>query len=156
MTDPLGLNQDFLDIIAELGDAHATYVIVGGHALAVHGVPRATGDIDIFIRPEPGNAERVLDALRAFGAPVDAHRLTAHDLTRPGTVYQIGLPPRRIDVLTAIDGCDFDDVWRGRREVDVAGQRLPFIGRRELLINKRASGRPKDLLDLALLAETDD
>ncbi len=150
-----GLNEDFIDLLAELDDAGAEFLIIGAHALAVHGVARATGDLDVFVRRSTENAERVLTALRLFGAPVDAHRLTAGDLNRPGTVYQVGLPPRRIDLLTSIDGCDFEEAWRGRTEVDVQGRRLPFLGRRELEINKRASGRTKDLLDLELLAESD-
>lgn len=155
VTDPLSLNEDFLDLLAELAAVDATYVIVGGHALAFHGAPRATGDIDVFIRPDRENGERVLSALRAFGAPVDAHQLTADDLTRPGTVYQVGLPPRRIDVLTAIDGCSFAEAWAGRSEVELDGHRVAFLGRREFVINKKASGRPKDLLDLELLAESE-
>lgn len=155
MSDAPTLNTDFLDLLIELSIAGAEFVIVGAHALAVHGVPRATGDIDIFIRPIPANAERVLHALRLFGAPVDSHHLTSHDLTRPSTVYQIGLPPRRIDLLTSIDGCTFDDAWKGRTEVEIDGQSLPFLGRRELVQNKRAAGRPKDLLDLELLKETE-
>ncbi len=150
------LYDDFLDLLIELHEAGAEYLVVGAHAVAVHGVARATGDLDIWVRHTPDNAAKVLHALRLFGAPVDVHRLTVDDLVRAGTVYQIGLPPRRIDVLTAIDGCEFPDAWAGRVEVEVNGRRVPFLGRRELLINKRASGRVKDLLDLELLAEVDD
>lgn len=155
MSHRLAFNDDFLDLFAELTAAGVVYVIVGAHALAVHGAPRATGDIDILVRPDAENAVRVLEALRAFGAPVDAHAVTAADFARPGTVYQIGLPPRRVDVITAIDGCGFDEAWAGRHEVDVSGRRLSFLGRRELIINKRAAGRTKDLLDLELLAEVE-
>lgn len=155
MSGPAALNDDFLDLLIELDEAGAEYLIVGAHALAVHGVARATGDLDVFLRQSVENAARVLHALRLFGAPVDTHRLAADDLTRPGTVYQIGLPPRRIDLITSIDGCDFAEAWAGRVEIEVGGRRMPFLGRRELLINKRASGRAKDLLDLELLAEVE-
>lgn len=144
-------NQDFLDLLEELSEAQAEYVIVGAHALAVHGVPRATGDLDVFVRPSHANAERVLQALERFGAPVDSHRLSVADLLRPGTIYQIGLPPRRIDIITAIDGCTFEEAWSGRSEVIVEDRPQPFLGRADLIRNKQAAGRVKDLLDLELL-----
>jgi len=148
-----GLNEDFFDLLSALQEAEAAFVIVGAHALAAHGVARATGDLDILVQPSPDNARRVLEALLRFGAPVADHGLTVKDLATPGMVYQIGLPPRRIDILTRISGVEFDDLWAGRIEREVDGLRLAFPGLDDLVVNKRASGRPKDLLDVELLRE---
>lgn len=144
-------NDDFRDLVAELESARAEVVIVGAHALAVHGVPRATGDLDVLVRPTVDNAHRVLQALRCFGAPVDEHRLSVEDLTRTGTVYQVGLPPRRIDLLTEISGVSFDEAWQTRMEVEIEGRLVSFLGREALIKNKRAAGRDKDLADVRLL-----
>ena len=129
----------------------AVFLIVGAHAMAVHGVPRATGDFDIWIRPDPENAQRVFRALEEFGAPLEATDLQVEDLTKPGTVYQIGLPPRRIDLLTAIDGVEFDEAWQSKIVSQVSGLEVPFLGWDALLRNKQESGRPKDLSDVKLL-----
>ena len=153
MTNTAGLNDDFLDMLLALSDAAAEFVIVGAHALAVHGIPRATGDMDLFIRPSRENAVRAIAALRAFGAPIDQHGLTGDDLATAGTVYQIGLPPRRIDLLTSIDGVTFEEAWDGRIEREVAGLKIAFIGRDAFVRNKLASGRAKDRLDVEALGE---
>lgn len=140
-------NEDFADFVAALVTEQVEFVIVGAHAMAVHGVPRATGDLDVLIRPSPENAERLMGALRRFRAPIQAHGIVADDFCSPGTVYQIGLPPRRIDVLTAISGVDFDSAYASR----VSARSLPFLGLAALIENKRAAGRPKDLVDAQLL-----
>ncbi|MEO6196391.1 MAG: hypothetical protein ABIS20_25510 [Thermoanaerobaculia bacterium] len=145
------LNSDFRDMVAALQAEEAVFMIVGAHAMAVHGVPRATGDFDIWIRPDPENAQRVFRALEKFGAPVAAMDLQVEDLSKPGTVYQIGLPPRRIDLLTEIDGVNFDEAWQSRTISQVYALEAPFLGRDALLRNKKASGRPKDLVDVRLL-----
>ena len=152
MTRP-ALNRDFLDMIQELNLAEVDYLVVGAHAMAVHGVPRATGDFDIWIRPSRENAKRVLRALNEFGAPLTAHGISLDDLEKPDTVYQIGLPPRRVDLMTGISGVTFDDAWSSRVETKLAGRSIHVIGRRELIRNKRASGRAKDLVDLEILEE---
>jgi hypothetical protein len=139
--------------LESLVEEGATFLIVGAHALAVHGAPRATGDLDIWIRPDFDNAQRVWRALTQFGAPVEALGLRVEDLTNPDTVFQLGIPPRRIDILTEISGVAFEEAWEGRVERDSGTLRLPFLGRSELLRNKAASGRPKDLADLALLED---
>ena len=140
-------------MLRALIEADVEFVIVGAHALAVHGVPRATGDIDVFVRPSRENAERVMNALRAFGAPTSAHGVSRSDFETGGNVYQIGLPPRRIDLLTEISGVDFDDAWGSRVRVERSGLQLPFIGLEALIRNKRASGRDKDLVDVKTLQE---
>lgn len=150
-SDSSGLNADFVDVLRALIDAGAEFLLVGAHAMAVHGVPRATGDLDLLVRPSEDNAERVLAALRAFGAPVDAHGVTAGDLCRPGTVYQIGVAPRRIDILTRISGVSFDEASLDRLVVEMEGLSIPVLGRAALVKNKRAAGRDKDLADLRLL-----
>ena len=146
-----GLNEDFRDLLVLLADTGVEFVVVGAYALALHGAPRASGDIDLFVRPAPSNAERLLQALARFGAPLQAAGVTAADLAQPGAVYQIGLPPRRIDLLTEISGVSFDEAWGSRIPTEVDGRTVPFIGRDALLKNKRASGRPKDLADIARL-----
>jgi len=147
------MNEDFLDILRCLVEAVARFVVVGAHALAVHGVPRATGDLDIWIDREPANAERVWAALVKFGAPVEAMGVSRRDLETPGMVVQIGLPPCRIDLVTAITGVEFREAWTSRALHRVGGLDVPFIGRLELVRNKRATGRLKDLADLEALGE---
>lgn len=129
----------------------AAFLIVGAHALAVHGVVRTTGDLDIWVRPDAENAERVWRALASFGAPMEAMGLTLQDLSKPDTVYQIGLPPKRIDILTEISGVDFDEAWGSKVLQEADGLTIPFLGRQALLRNKQASGRTKDLADIELL-----
>lgn len=146
------LNRDFVEMLAALSAAGAEYLVVGAHALSAHGVPRATGDLDIWIRPTPGNAERVWRALETFGAPL--LDLTLDDLTRPETVYQIGIVPRRIDLLTSITGVEFEEAWDHRIQVDIEGATIPVLGRTELIRNKRAVGRTRDLADLEELGES--
>jgi hypothetical protein len=145
------VNRDFVEILSELSAAGADFLIVGAHALAAHGVPRATGDLDIWVRPTVDNAERVLQALQRFGAPL--FDLTVADLTCSDTVFQIGLPPSRVDILSGISGVTFDDAWARRTPLTVEGIATAVLSRDDFVANKRAAGRPKDLLDLALLDE---
>lgn len=147
------MNEDFRDFLAALIDAGARFLVVGAHAMAVHGVPRATGDLDVWIAADPVNAERVWSALLRFGAPVGAMGVGREDLTRADVVLQIGLPPRRIDVLTTITGVEFEDAWQGGTTHEVAGLAVPFLGRDALVRNKRATGRAKDRADLEALGE---
>jgi len=148
------VNPDFLEFVAALIDADARFLVVGAHALAVHGVPRATGDIDVWIERTPGNAERVWRALVAFGAPVATLDISPATFAMPDTVVQIGVPPRRIDVLTDLSGlASFGDAWNARVEQRVGDVLIPFIGRAALVDTKRASGRHKDLGDLEALGE---
>ena len=145
------LNDDFRDLLAALDRAGAAYLVIGAHAMALHGVPRATGDLDLWVRPDAENAERVYRALVEFGAPVAALAVTVRNLAAPGVIYQIGLPPRRIDILTEVSGLEFGEAWSSRVLVSLDGIDVPFLGRDALLRNKQASGRAKDLLDVELL-----
>ncbi len=145
------MNQDFVEMLAALSDAGADYLVVGAHALAAHGIPRATGDLDIWVRPTSENAARVWAALEGFGAPL--HALELQDLHSPGVVFQIGVSPNRIDIFTSISGVAFDDAWRNRITVTVSGQDVPTIGRDDFIRNKKTIGRPRDLADVAELEE---
>ena len=148
------MNSDFRDILSAFIAEGVEFLLVGAYALAAHGVPRATGDIDLWVRPSPENATRVWTALAKFGAPVS--NLSTADLTTPGLIYQIGIRPRRIDVITSIDGIEFHEAWLNRTEVLIDGLMIPVLGRTDLIRNKRAAGRPKDKADLALLEESED
>jgi len=147
------VNEDFRDLLHALLDSGARFLVVGAHAMAVHGVPRATGDLDVWIEATPSNADRVWSALTAFGAPVEHLGISRGDLLRPDTVVQIGLPPRRLDILTSITGIDFSVAWPERVETLVEGRPVPVLGRRALVQNKQAAGRRKDLSDLEALGE---
>ena len=118
---------------------------MGGYALAFHGKPRFTRDLDVWIEPNADNASRAYAALEAFGAPLN--ELRAVDLESPGLIFQIGVAPNRIDVLTAIDGLTFREAWPDRQETRYSDQTVPVISRHHLILNKRATGRPQDLLD---------
>lgn len=147
------MNDDFRDLLESLLGTGARFLVVGAHAMAVHGVPRATGDLDVWIRPDPSNAERVWNALLSFGVPTGALGISQADLAAPGMVVQIGLPPRRIDLMTKLSGLAFDDAWENRVTHRVGSHEIPFLGRADLVRNKRASGRPKDLADLDVLED---
>lgn len=151
MSVEAGLNPDFLDLLDAFTKAQVEFIVVGAHALAAHGVVRATGDLDVWVRPSAENAARVVTGLTAFGAPLAQHGVSAADFAKVGTVYQMGLPPRRIDVLTQISGVEFAEAWADRTFVTVRGTPTAFLGREALLRNKRAAARPKDLVDVDLL-----
>jgi hypothetical protein len=144
------LTPDFLDLLSALSAAEARFLIVGGYAVALHGRPRATKDLDVWVEASPENAPRVMNALRSFGAPL--YGLTEQDLETPEVGLQIGVPPQRIDVLTRVSGLVFEEAWPNRVDVSVAPDvRCPFVGLADLLRNKRAAGRPQDLADVAAL-----
>jgi len=144
------VNQDFRDLLREFADADVRFLVIGAYAVAVHAEPRATADLDLWLEPSPENAARAYAALRRFGAPL--HELTEADLASPGVVFQIGLPPRRIDLLTSITGVDFSDAWTGRVAIRYGDVPCAVIGRDALIENKRQLGRARDLADLELLA----
>jgi len=140
------MNPDFVDLLRAFIAADVRFLIVGAYALAIHGRPRATGDLDVWIDATRDNARRVWQALAEFGAPVA--EISEADFAEPGVVYQIGLPPGRIDILTELTGVRFADAWPDRIRRRFGELDADFIGRDTLVRNKRATGRPKDLGDI--------
>lgn len=139
------LNPDYRDMLCMLNDEGVEYLVVGAHALAAYGYPRTAGNIDLWIRCSDENAQRVWRALCRFGAPLQD--LTVADLATPEIVFQIGVVPRRIDLLTSITAVSFDDAWPHRKCIEVDSSPISVIGREELLRNKRNTGRTKDRAD---------
>ena len=148
------MNPDFRDLLAAFNAHGVEYLVVGAHALAAHGHVRATKDLDVWVRPSADNAPRVLNALRGFGAPL--HDLVEEDLARPGVVFQIGVPPMRIDVITAIDGVEFADAWPARLDASLGDLPVPVLSRKHLIANKKAAGRLQDLADVERLEQADE
>jgi len=140
------LTPDFLDMLHALSAENARFLLVGAHARAIHGTPRATGDLDIWIRRDPDNARRLYRALARFGAPLEG--ISETDLQEPDMVFQIGVSPNRIDLLTDLTGVDFDHAWPNRKTIVFKGLEIGVIGREDFLINKRATGRLRDLADV--------
>jgi len=145
----MSLNPDFRDLFAALNDAQAEFLIVGGYALAVHGVPRFTKDLDVWVWANPANGVRVWNALESFGAPFGDLRL--EDLCSPGMVFQMGVPPNRIDIITGIDGIGFEEAWDHRVGSAYGDQPVMVIGFEDLIRNKKATGRLQDALDAETL-----
>jgi hypothetical protein len=146
------MNPDFLDIIRALFDAEARFIIVGAYAVNIYLDPRATGDLDVWVEPSPENATKVMRALGEFGAPIND--LTESDFDSPGTTFQIGIPPRRIDLLTEISGIRFEEAWKDHSMFPFGPFTVPFLSKAALIKNKRAAGRPKDLADLSALEKS--
>lgn len=144
------VTKDFDELFAAFNARNVRAVVVGGYAFAFHAKPRYTRDIGVFIEPTTENAMRVLAALDDFG--FGGLGLTLADFSTPGQTIQLGMPPNRIDLLTVIDGVSFDEAWAGRVAGRYGGQPVHYIGRVDLIRNKRASGRPQDLADLDALA----
>jgi hypothetical protein len=140
------MNRDFLDLLRAFSAAEVRFLVVGAYALALHGRPRATGDLDVWVDATPENAARVVRALKEFGAPVVD--VTASDFATPGVTYQIGVPPGRIDILTDLTGLTFEQAWPDRLRHAFGDMEVDFIGRASFICNKRATGRPKDLGDI--------
>jgi hypothetical protein len=140
------MNPDFVDLLRAFAAADVRFMIVGAYALAVHGRPRATGDLDVWVDATPQNASRIMLGLAAFGAPLA--EITEADFARPGVVYQIGVPPGRIDILTELTGLTFEQAWRDRIRRPFGELEVDFIDRASFLRNKRATGRLKDLSDV--------
>ena len=143
------MNRDFAEMLKALGAENVEFLVVGAYAVAGHGIPRATGDIDLWVRPTADNAARLWRALERFGAP--RSRVSPESFTQPDVVYQIGLPPNRIDFLTTIDGVEFDDAWAEKVPCIVSGIAFNMLSLRHLVANKLATGRPQDLADVARL-----
>ncbi len=148
----MALHADWREFLSLLNAHRVRYVVVGAHALAVHGQPRFTGDLDVLVEPAAANAKRVVSMLGAFG--FGSLGVSEADLTRSDMVIRLGVPPVRIDILTSISGVGFGTAWKHRVRAELGGVRVNVLGRAQYIRNKRASGRPKDLLDLALLDQT--
>ncbi|MFM7756096.1 MAG: nucleotidyltransferase [Actinomycetota bacterium] len=146
---PLGFHQDSSEFVELLARHDVRYMIVGGYALAAHGLPRATGDLDAWIWTDAGNADRILEALEEFG--FGGLGIAHSDLVSPDCVVQLGYPPYRIDLLTQISGVDFEAAWTRHIEVSIGDVKVPVIGREDLIVNKRATGRPQDIADVKRL-----
>ncbi len=143
------MNRDFRDLLAEFNAHRVEFLIVGAHALAAHGCVRATKDLGVWVRPELENAKRVILALQSFGAPL--HDLTETDLSTPDVTFQIGVPPLRIDILTAISGVGFHEAWLCRMETKFSDQTVAVLSKKHLVQNKRAAARKQDLADVEWL-----
>jgi hypothetical protein len=146
------LNEDYRDILQALSDEKVKFILVGAYALAAHGYPRATMDIDIWVMPSSDNAEAVLRALRSFGTPL--HNITKKDLEEDGTVFQIGVAPRRIDIITEATGLKFEQTYQNSILVNIDGIDVHIPSIDDLIINKKATGRTKDLADAEALVST--
>ena len=143
------LNEDYRDMLHVLSEEKVRFILVGAYALAAHGYPRATMHIDIWVMPSPDNADAVLRALSRFGAPLN--NLTKEDLLKDGTIFQIGVAPKRIDIITTVTGLQFENTYQNSISVNIEGieVRIPSID--DLILNKRATGRTKDLADAEAL-----
>lgn len=145
------INPDWIEALQCFIAAGVRFLIVGAHARARYARPRSTGDLDVWVEPTPENARRVMDALARFGTPTG--HVNAHDFEDPDVVFQIGVAPVRIDILTGIDGVSFDEAWTNREHGEIQGMRVEFIGKAEFLKNKRAVGRAKDLADIEAIEQ---
>jgi Nucleotidyl transferase of unknown function (DUF2204) len=150
----MDLAPDFDEFIGSLNVHGVEFLIVGAYALAFHGAPRFTGDLDVLVRPTLENADRLLVVVREFG--FDAPELTPDIVIDPRRLIQMGVEPVQIHVMSAISGVSWDDAWRTHDTVVLDGRTIPFIGRDAMLVNKRAAGRPKDLADIDALKSAGD
>jgi len=143
------MNRDFKELLSEFSRHGVEHLVIGAHALAAHGHVRATKDLDVWVNATASNAERVVAALRAFGAPLG--NISAADFSKPGITFEIGVAPLRIDVCTDIDGVRFEEAWPRRSVHQVEGVDVPVIGADDLIANKKATGRLQDLADVEAL-----
>lgn len=146
------MSQDFKDMLSIFIKNNVQFIIVGAYALGAYMKPRATGDIDFWIKPSHENAVKAFQSIIEFGAPL--HELQAKDFEKSGTVFQIGLPPLRIDIITQISGVNFDEAWGSRKKHRVLDIEVSILSKKHLIQNKRAAGRPKDLLDVEELLKS--
>jgi len=145
------LNKDYKEMLQSLLDNEVEFLIVGAYAMAIYGYPRATGDLDLWILTSNENADRTYRALVQFGAPLD--KIDTKSFSEEGIVFQIGVAPCRIDILTHIDGVDFEQAYHRRKVINIEGTKVPIIAKEDLIRNKEATGREKDKLDSQLLRE---
>lgn len=139
------LNQDYKEMLSLLLDNKVEFLLVGAYAMAAHGFPRATADIDIFVKPDSENASKLYRTLEEFGAPLE--NVSPEDFSEPGIILQIGVAPRRIDVITTIDGMTYHEASEGKEIIKIEDLLIPVISRQNLIINKMSTGREKDEID---------
>jgi hypothetical protein len=144
------LNNDYKDILLAFATGKVKFILVGAYAMAAHGYPRATLDIDLWIMPDPENALLVLQALEVFGAPVS--ELFPEDLQKDDMIFQIGVAPRRIDILTSVDGLKFDDAFAHSEIIEIEGIPVHVLSLADTIKNKQSTGRIKDLADVESLS----
>ena len=143
------LNKDYKEMLQILLKNRVKFLVVGAYAMGAYGYPRATGDIDIWVESSPENSEKIYQSLSEFGAPIsDIEQKT---FCEEGIVFQIGLAPRRIDIITKIEGVNFQNAYSDKREIEVEGIKIPFISKEDLIKNKESTGREKDKLDAKYL-----
>lgn len=147
------VNSDFSDLLRIFNDHNVKYLVIDGYAVVQYAEPRFTKDLDLMISTDSENAEAVYRALKEFGAPLAG--LTPKDFSEEGFFFQMGVPPVRVDILMGIPGVQFDKCWKRRVEVDFDGLKVLFISKEDLIISKRAAGRPQDLIDADLLSRED-
>jgi len=139
------LNRDYKEMLSLLLENKVEFLLVGAYALAAHGFPRATADIDIFVKPSSENASMLYKTLEKFGAPLES--ISKDDFAHPGIILQIGVAPRRIDIITEIDGMTYDEASEGKEIIEIGDLSIPVISKQNLIINKLATGREKDKID---------
>jgi hypothetical protein len=150
------LPRDFADLLIELREAEAEFLLVGGWAVILYGHVRATDDMDIFVRSSSANSKRVFAALVAFGAPLQVHGVTADHFAEQGNAYRFGIAPFKVEVLTKISGVSFDEALQGSKTFELDGHQIPYIGKLALIRNKKSAGRHKDLADVEELERLND
>ena len=143
------LNSDYKDILRIFQERKVKYILVGAYAMAAHGYPRSTMDIDLWVKPDPDNASLVLKALDDFGAP--SGDLSQDDLLKEGIIFQIGVAPRRIDIITSVDGLKFDEAFSSAQEIEIDTLKVPVLSKPDLITNKRSTERLIDLADVETL-----
>ena len=145
------IQSDFKELLELFNSHKVDYLITGAYALALLGAPRYTGDIDLYVKPDPANAEKIITALEQFG--FGDLGLKAEDFTEPGQIIQLGVAPARIDMITSISGVTWEQAESGRQEGSCGGVPVYFLGREQFITNKQATGRQKDLADLESLGK---
>lgn len=148
----MATNPDFRDLFAALSAQGADFLVVGGHAVMLYTEPRYTKDLDVWVRPTSENAERVFRALADFGAPLE--NVKVEDFAAPGTIFQIGVAPNRVDILTSLEGIEFEQAWAARTKSTYGGVPIGVLSAEDLIVNKRAVARPQDLLDVEALTRS--
>ena len=148
------LNKDYKEMLQILLDNKVRFLVVGAYAMGAYGYPRATGDIDIWVEASSDNSEKIHQSLSEFGAPLS--EVTKTTFCEEGIVFQIGVAPRRIDIITKIDGVDFNKAYSDKQKMEIEGIKIPFLSKEDLIKNKESTGREKDQLDAKYLRENHD